>query len=37
MSDEIKKIENKIKDVKEIYDYLERKHKDIYDTYGYVN
>lgn len=37
MNDEIKKIENKIKDVKEIYDYLERKHKDIYDTYGYGN
>lgn len=37
MNDEIKKIENKIKDVKEIYDYLERKHKDIYNTYGYGN
>ena len=35
MREEIEKIENKIKDVSEIQDYLEKKKKELYSKYGY--
>ena len=35
MEEEIIKLENKIKDVKEIYDYLENKEKEFYKKYDF--